>query len=285
MTPTTEFVSYSDYKLHNRLVDEIDYQGLSFRKVAFSNAPTYSLVIPAYNEENRIRPFLEQLRDELSEGWEIIVVCDGNDKTAEIANSFDGRFDVYEYGSKLGKGGAILEGFRKAKGEVIGYVDADGSLDSNEIMKVFNSIERESPVAIASRWVKGSKIAVKQPLHRIILGRIYHYVTFAMLGIRQKDTQCGLKAYRRDVLNEIMQKLTLTNLSIDTAILYHCKLRSYRVIEIPVTWKDIGGSRFKPLRTAIVMLGTLVGLRLAHKVKTNNIRNKLTELYELVSRI
>ena len=243
---------------------------------------TFSLIIPAYNEEKRIGPFLERIKSDLPADWEIIVISDGDDKTADIARSFDNRFKVYEYKNKLGKGGAIIEGFKRSNGDIVGYVDADGALNVTEILKVFHSVNTISPVAIGSRWVKGSRITTKQPFIRIILGRFYHYATFALLGLRQKDTQCGLKAYHISVLKEIIERLTLRNLSIDTAMLYHCKLLNYKIIEVPVIWNDVGGSKFHPVKAAVVMFATLLGLRLSHATKSKKIKQKLVDMHEIL---
>ena len=241
-----------------------------------------SLVIPAYNEESRIMPFLEDISKNLPEKWEIIVVCDGTDRTAEIALSFGDRFTVLEYGHKLGKGGAILEGFYRAKGDIVGYVDADGALGSSDIIKVFSKVDEQNPVAIASRWVKGSNIIEKQTFLRIFLGRVYHYTTFAILGLRQKDTQCGLKAFHKIVNEEVVKRLKLTNLSIDTAFLYHCKLLSFRVAEVPVSWRDVEGSKVRPLKTALVMFATLIGIKMAHSRNAERTRSVISEMYELL---
>lgn len=224
----------------------------------------YSVVIPAYNEEKRIVPFLSEIKSKVPENWEIIIVSDGNDGTADISRSVSAKFEVLECDHKLGKGGAILEGFEQANGQVVGYVDADGALGFDDVVKVFSKVNNDSPVAIASRWVKGSNIEARQTVLRILFGRTYRYLTFAILGIRQKDIQCGLKAYRKDALDEIMKGLILKNLSIDTAMLYHCKLLGFRVQEIPVSWRDIEGSKFRPFKTAFLMFITLIGLRLAH---------------------
>ena len=244
-----------------------------------------SLVIPAYNEESRIMPFLEDISKNLPEKWEIIVVCDGTDRTAEIALSFGDRFTVLEYGHKLGKGGAILEGFYRAKGDIVGYVDADGALGSSDIIKVFSKVDEQNPVAIASRWVRGSDIIERQTFFRIVLGRVYHYATFAILGLREKDTQCGLKAYRKDVIEKVMKRLTLKNLSIDTAILYHCKLLNFRVAEVPVRWCDVDGSKFRPFKTALVMFATLIGIKMAHSRNAERTRTGISEMYELLQNI
>lgn len=242
----------------------------------------FSLVIPAYNEEERIGNLLLSLNMIKDRFHEIVVVCDGNDRTPDIVRAMSSTFKVIEFSNKLGKGGALIEGFKAATGEVIGYVDADGAIGPNDILRVFESVNKDTPVVIASRWLMGSRIVIRQPLIRVILGRIYHYFTFAFLGICQKDTQCGLKAYRREAIYEVLGRLQITNLSIDTAILYHCKLLKYRVLEIPVTWKEVGGSKFSPMKTSLVMLLTLVGLRLAHNSRSRKVKEKLLELHELV---
>ena len=242
----------------------------------------YSLVIPAYNEEKRIGSFLEDLNDRMPRDYEIIIVCDGSDRTADMARSYGDRFRVLQYKHKLGKGGAILEGFKNARGSVIGYADADGSLGISEIVNVFQSVKTSDSVAIASRWVSGSKIVVRQPVLRIILGRLYHYVTFFMLGVKQKDTQCGLKAFGKDAVHEVMKHLTLNNISTDTAMLYHCKLLNYSVVEIPVTWKDVTGSKIHPVKTSLVMFATLLGIRLAHKSKSRRMKAILKKMHRIV---
>ena len=259
---------------------ELRFNPLKYNSSLSSHKKTCSLVVPAYNEEARITPFLEDISENLPNDWEIIIICDGNDRTADIARSFGERFMVIEYDHKLGKGGAILEGFSKAKGEIVGYVDADGALGSYDIMRVFSKVSSQFPVAIASRYVWGSNIIEKQTFLRILLGRLYHYTTFAILGLRHKDTQCGLKAYTKDTINVIRSRMKLTNLSVDTAILYHCKLLNLRVVEVPVRWRNVGGSKFKPFKTAFLMFVTLVGLRMAHSKKAERLKKIFLELHE-----
>ena len=264
---------------------ELRFSPLKYNSSLSSHKKTCSLVIPAYNEEARITPFLEDISENLPKDWEIIIICDGVDRTADIARSFGGRFTVIEYDHKLGKGGAIMAGFSKAKGDIVGYVDADGAMGSSDILRVFDQVDQQNPVAIASRWVSGSKIIKRQLFLRIFLGRLYHYATFAVLGLKQKDTQCGLKAYNKEAIQEVMGRLKLTNLSIDTAILYHCKLLHFKVTEVPVTWSDIEGSKFRPVKTALVMFATLVGLRLAHSKKTKKLSELFSELQEMANDI
>lgn len=245
--------------------------------------PVYSLVIPAYNEEERIVPFLTAVKKNLTDFAEIIIVCDGNDNTSKIAKKIDSRFIVFTFPHRLGKGGAIMEGFKYASGDVIGYVDADGSVSPNEVRKVFEAVTPLNEVSVGSRWVDGSKISIKQPLIRIVLGRLYHYLSFAILGLRTKDTQCGIKAFKSELLAKLSNKVIITNLSFDTAILYHSKKIGSNIIEVPITWQDVGGSKVKPVRTSIVMFLSLVGLRLAHSSKSENLSTLLSTVSRFVN--
>ena len=246
---------------------------------------TVSLVIPAYNEEKRIRPFLEEINTKLPAPWEIIVVCDGNDSTARIASSFGGRIAVLEFSNRLGKGGAILEGLKQASGNIVGYVDADGAISSNDIKRIVAAVEHDSDVAVGSRWVRGSKIVSRQPIIRVILGRLYHYLSFALLGMKIKDTQCGIKAMKASLVKQVLSRVTIKNLSFDTAFLYHCQKLGARISEIPITWKDVDGSKVKPVRTAIVMLLSLVGIKIAHSKRSEKFSGLLESVQQIIEAV
>lgn len=237
----------------------------------------FSLVVPAFNEERRISQFLMTLKDIETEFREIIVVCDGDDKTADIVRITCPQYNVLEFPSRLGKGGAILEGFKAATGGVVGYVDADGAFDSKDILKVFRAVDNNIPVVQGSRWLKDSIIESKQPLIRIFLGRMYHYVSFAVLGMLQKDTQCGLKALRKGVVDELKTRVKVRNFSFDTALIYHCKLMGLKVLELPVKWRDVDGSKVKPFSSAFFMFMTVIALRLIHSEKTSKFKKVFME--------
>lgn len=240
-----------------------------------------SLIIPAYNEEKRIKPFLEELKSKLPLNWEVIIVCDGTDKTAEIARKVDDRFRVLSFDKRLGKGGATKKGFKVAIGEIIGYVDADGSIPWESVQKVFDVVIKGEMVATGSRWMKDSKVIISQPFLRIILGRMYHYFTILFLRVDIKDTQCGLKVFRREVVTRILKNVTISNLSFDTAFLYHTQKAGYRIAEIPITWKDTDGSKISPFKSAFVMFLTLVGIRFAHSKLSKKVLKYLEMNYKL----
>ena len=237
-----------------------------------------SLIIPAYNEEKRIKPFLEDLKTKIPSNWEVIIVCDGTDKTAEIAKKIDDRFRVLSFSKRLGKGGATKKGFLAATGEIIGYVDADGAIPWESIDKVFEVVLKGEKIAVGSRWMKDSKVLIRQPISRVILGRLYHYFTMLFLGVNTKDTQCGLKVYKREVISEVLKDITISNLSFDTAFLYYTKRAGYKVTEVPIIWKDMDGSKISPFKTSIIMLITLIVIRLAYSRFSNKIL-KMLEAY------
>ena len=260
----TEFSPYSIFKPRDNKFEEVKAGPFKNEYIIIDQTYAYSLVIPAYNEEKRIGPFLTELTKGLNRNWEIIVVCDGNDRTADIARSHNGRFKVIESKHRLGKGGAILEGFKASIGDVIGYVDADGAIAVSEILKVFSCISEGCDVAVGSRWLNSSVVVSKQPLIRTVLGRLYHYLTFTFLRLTIKDTQCGIKAFRRSALLEVIPKVTIRNLSFDTSLLYNCKKSGSEIREVPIVWSHKDGSRVNSGKAAVVMFLSLIGIWMAH---------------------
>lgn len=282
MTSATEYMPYSDYNLHDISILGNDEKAISSLKTELNKENTYSVVVPAYNEEKRIRPFLEHLKRELPEDWEVIVICDGNDNTANIVKSIDSRFKVMEFEHRLGKGGAIKAGLSVASGNVLGYVDADGAIPVSEVLKVFGSIDEDIHVAVGSRWVRGSKLEKRQPIMRIILGRLYHYMSFALLGLAIKDTQCGVKAFKSEIVKDKLKGVTLKNLSFDTALLYHCQKSGAKIAELPIVWSDVKGSKIRPIKTALVMFVSLVGIKIANSRKLTLSNNLLEAVRDLI---
>lgn len=240
----------------------------------------YSLVIPAYNEEKRIGPFLDALSSTLPGNWEIIIVCDGKDRTAEIAREILPHQTVIQFPSRLGKGGAILEGFKLAKGDIIGFVDADGAIQPNEIIKVAKEISFQYPCAIGSRWVKSAEISHPEPLFNVIAGRVFHYLTFAILGLEVKDTQCGVKFFRKDLLEEILPRVSIRNRVFDVGILYHVKLFGKLIKEVGIIWSHNSDTKLPILKVIPLMFATIFGLRLRHSSRVLKRKEAFTKVAE-----
>ena len=207
-----------------------------------ANKTKLSLIIPAYNEENIIKNTLEQIIKFLSEKryeWEVIVVDDGShDQTAKIADKFNKKkVEVIRYDINRGKGRALKEGIQKAKGDFIIFSDADLSVPISNIDKFLTTLIKVD-VVIGSRRIPGAKILVHQPLIREALGRGYTWLTKFVTGVSVADFTCGFKGFTKKSAKEIFSKTLISRWAYDSEILFLAKKLRYKVIEIPVEWKN-----------------------------------------------
>ncbi len=230
--------------------------------------PGASIVIPAYNEEGRIGSVLEnytKLPAFSSGNYEIIVVCNGcMDNTSEIVHDFAKRHKNVRqrnFEERLGKGGAIIEGFKIARGDFIGFVDADESTEVGEYVNLINSlIELKADGAIGSRRVKGSVISSRQPLRRRVSSRVFNLLVRAMFGLNFKDTQCGAKIFKKAVIEAVLDKLQTRGFEFDVELLWRMKKEGYTIKELPLKWKHSAEGTFN-LKHAPGMFLSLVKLR------------------------
>lgn len=199
-----------------------------------------SIIIPAYNEESRIKGVVLGLSERMP-GKEILVVCDGVDRTKNIVSDISAEkpnIKVLNFNRRLGKGGAIVEGFRAAIGDRIGFVDADESVSPKDIDDMFNSLSSNSvDGVIASRRLKSSMIVVKQPLKRRVASRLFNIFIKLFFQLPFKDTQCGAKIFKREAIYAIQDELETKGFEIDVEILWRLKNKGYDVVEYPITWK------------------------------------------------
>jgi dolichol-phosphate mannosyltransferase len=220
-----------------------------------------SIIIPAYNEELRISQVIWDLIDEFP-GQEIIVVCDGNDNSDNIVKSFSFRYPnirLLSFGGRLGKGGALIQGFKVAEGEEICFVDADESVSTDDLKGMFHALHDVDGV-IASRRLKGSKILIKQPIKRRLASKAFNIFVKMFFGLPFNDTQCGAKVFKRDAILDILNELKTSGFEIDVEILWRLKNKDYRVVEYPITWSHSVGSKFK-LSHSCAMFCSLIKIR------------------------
>lgn len=216
-----------------------------------------SIIVPAYNEELRIKKVIECLIDEFP-GQEIIVVCDGQDDTPKIiADNPDIRLLIFH--KRLGKGGAIIEGFKASTGDKIGFVDADESVSSKDLKGMFEALGEVDGV-IASRRLFSSKILVEQPFNRRLASKGFNLLVRILFGLPFKDTQCGAKVFMRHAICDIIGELETSGFEIDVEILWKLRNKGYIVIEYPITWSHSLGSKFK-LSNAYAMFVSLIKIR------------------------
>lgn len=225
-----------------------------------------SIVIPAWNEEERLPRTLEKylpMLEARTEPYEIIVVVDGShDRTAEIARSYADRgVRVMEFAHKLGKGGAVLRGLAAAQYDSVGYLDADGPIPPREVTKLVQALEGADCV-VASRWLKESVITVPQSIFRRFYSRLWNFFARSVLLLPLKDTQCGAKFFRREVIHPVLAAVTLTNWAFDVDLLYHVRKGGKTVREVPVTWAHDEDSKLPVHRAVPVMLASLFGVRI-----------------------
>ncbi|OYT72747.1 MAG: glycosyl transferase [Chloracidobacterium sp. CP2_5A] len=217
--------------------------------------PDLSLIIPAYNEAGRIAPTLESVGAYFRSfpgGVEVIVVDDGStDATAAILRDLCPRlasggmdFRVLSNPGNQGKGYSVRHGFLKARGEVALFSDADLSTPLSEMPKLLEPIQRgECDAAISSRDLPDSQINVHQSPLRELAGRAFNRFVRLLTGLRYADTQCGLKAFRREAFAPIFEAQRVMGFAFDVEILYLARKRGARVLEVPVVWNHAEGSK------------------------------------------
>ncbi|MAG52619.1 MAG: glucosyl transferase [Nanoarchaeota archaeon] len=225
-----------------------------------------SIVIPAYNEEKRIgdtlKEYIEFFSDKLKKDYEIFVVLNGcKDNTLDVVKKHDVKFlDIKE---AIGKGGAIIEGFKLVEGDFIGFVDADNATPARAFYDLYDKIKDNDGI-IASRWIKGAKIGSKQPISRRIASRGFNIMIKILFGINLNDTQCGAKLFRKEVVKKVVDKLGITRWAFDIDLLYLMKRNGNKIIEVPTEWAEPGGSQLSVKKTVPEMFLAIGRLRLMY---------------------
>jgi len=230
--------------------------------------PTYSIVIPAYNESARLGATLEKVLAYVhAQGWsaEIIVVNDGSrDNTAEIVRSFAGKdpaLRLVENPGNRGKGYSVQNGMLHARGRVALFSDADLSSPIEEAPKLFDALEKGADVAIGSRWLRAETQTQRQPLHRQLFGRIFNLVLRLTLGLQFADTQCGFKAFKQPAVQAIFPLQKIERWGFDPEILFLARKLKFKVQEVPVAWAHREGTSINPLVDGSRMVMEMLRIR------------------------
>lgn len=230
--------------------------------------PTYSIVIPAYNESARLGTTLSKVlsyvhgQEMLAE---VIVVNDGSrDNTAGIVQDFAARDSIVrlvENPGNRGKGFSVRNGMLSARGRIVLFSDADLSSPIEEAPKLFRALEQGADIAIGSRWLRSETQTQRQPVHRQIFGRIFNLLLRITLGLHFKDTQCGFKAFKRAAVNAIFPLQRIERWGFDPEILFLARKFGFRVQEVPVAWGHSGGTRIHPLIDGSRMFQEMLHIR------------------------
>ncbi len=244
---------------------------------SFSNCnPRVVLVIPCFRESGRIRDFLFSLCEEIkTQNLPVAVrlVDDGSgEKEAafldSVANSARASFPFVEepllLEKNLGKGGAIYAGWAQCgDARWLAFADADGAVCAQEICRVLGIVLREEEQAdawIASRVKMLGKV-VDRSLKRHIFGRVYATMAAGLTGLDVYDSQCGFKVVKKEAFAKIRHKMEDYRFGFDMELLAFLSEADAKILEVPVNWRDIPGSKVHLLRDGFRMFRSLLSLR------------------------
>lgn len=231
-----------------------------------SKEPQLSIVIPAYNEAERLPVFLPaviEYAQRYSPPAEIVVVDDGSaDETSYYVRNLTNQFPFIRLlvqPVNKGKGAAVRRGMLEARGSYILFADADGATPIGEASKLLEEAKKGGDVVIASRQLVDSESS--RSLFRGLLGAVFYRLTnlLAVPGIA--DTQCGFKLMPRAIARDLFAMLKEDGWAFDVELLYLSQKRGLTIVEVPVTWTAIEGSKVHPVRDAVRMFWALMRIR------------------------
>ncbi len=233
--------------------------------------PLTSIIMPAYRLSRLITYSIEAVENVLSTNnyrYEVIVVDDGSpDDTHEHALKASGNpyVKIYRLPRNIGKGFALIYGFRRSRGDIVIFFDGDLDIDPRQIPLLINTLENNSAdIAITSKWHPQSE-TIATPLRKF-LSRSFYALTRLLLGLNVSDTQTGAKAFKREVLEDIVPRLTVKRYAFDVELLTAATARGYKIVEVPAPWKIKLKSRFR-VREIVRMFIDLLAVTYRHRVK------------------
>lgn len=231
--------------------------------------PFLSIVVPAFNEGARIGRALESIRSYVgakSFAIELIVVDDGSrDETpgllAACARDFP-ALRVLRNERNRGKGYTVRRGVLTAQGTFVAFADADLSAPIEEVDQLLRALESAgADAAVGSRALKRELIGVHQPWFREFGGRLFNLLVRLITGLKVRDTQCGLKLFRRAVTRRAFEQQRVEGFGFDPELLFLIERLGGKVVEVPVRWNDNPATKVHFLRDATRMAVELVLLR------------------------
>jgi dolichyl-phosphate beta-glucosyltransferase len=227
-----------------------------------------SLVVPAYNEAERLPPSLARMREHLDAGgeeYEVIVVDDGSSDgttaTVERAAESWPQLRVLTLERNQGKGAATRAGMLSARGEHRAFSDADLSTPLEELPRLRFHLDGDCQVAIASR-AGDAQIEVHQALRRELMGKTYNKLLQLLVLPGIRDSQCGFKVFTATAAEACFGPLQTQRFGFDAEVLLRARRHGWRIAEVPVRWRHVEASRVHPIRDASRMLFDLILLRL-----------------------
>jgi dolichyl-phosphate beta-glucosyltransferase len=231
--------------------------------------PRHSIVIPAYNESERLGPTLDRVlafvRQQVRNA-EIVVVNDGStDQTSDLVRNYaeqsGGIIRLLENSENRGKGYSVRSGVLNSAGDIVLFTDADLSAPIEEAVKLIDALNSGADIAIGSRWARSELQTRRQSLARQLLGRMFNGLLQVLLSLKFKDTPCGFKAFRGEAARALFPLQRIEGWGFDAEILFLAKKSGFKVAEIPVVWGHDTRTRIKPLVDGWRMLAEMLRIR------------------------
>jgi glycosyltransferase involved in cell wall biosynthesis len=218
-----------------------------------------SVVLPAYNEANKLETAVTETAkalEEFARSYEIIIAEDGStDGTDKVAAALSGRYSFVKHlhGEKrLGRGAALKNAFKQSNGEILVYMDVDLATSIEQLRSLVKAVEEEEfDFATGSRLLSESK--VERSRMRNITSKSYNFLVRAMLGSKVKDHQCGFKAFKREALLQLLDEVAACHWFWDTELLVRAARKGYAIKEIPVDWKSPRETKVRLLKDSFSM--------------------------------
>lgn len=227
-----------------------------------------SIVIPCYNEEQRLPRTIEQIHrylDGKNASYEVVLVDDGSaDGTRLIMDAAAERHSAVRVEAlprNRGKGRALAVGVQAASGDEILLTDADLSTPIEELDKLQAALNNGAGVAIGSRALRASRVEISQPIYRVLMGKAFNLIVQAVLLPGIWDTQCGFKLFRAEVAHKVFAGLTTDGFGYDPEVLFRARRQGVKIVEVPVVWRNSAPTTVSPIRSSLDMLKHVLRVR------------------------
>ena len=251
------------------------------RQVLSSDTKKFSIIIPAYNEEKRIKPVLEDIVDYITQNdldWEIILAIDGNDGTEELVTNFLPSYNnirIVKASGRSGKGGSIKRSLKFVKSDFVILMDADNSIPFSTMVMNLHLVD-EFDCIIFSRYAASMN---EIPIIRRLISRGFNWLLRISLDLNIKDTQSGYKIMKTAPFKKAMNMVSITNAFFDVALIYHMMRENLNVTEVDVNYNHRDGSKFNPLGLVIGLGTSLLAFRIRYSRFYRCIPKDLIQLY------
>jgi glycosyltransferase involved in cell wall biosynthesis len=230
------------------------------------------IAVPVYNEQAVLAESITRLHSFLSAefpfSWRLVIVDNASaDRTGEIAQELAARLHGLSYMrlEQKGRGRALRTAWASSDASVVAYMDVDLSTDLRALAPlVAPLLAGHSEASIGSRLARGSRVV--RGIKRELISRCYNRLLHVTLNAHFTDAQCGFKAFRRDVVVELLEQVQDQGWFFDTELLMLCQRRGLRIHEVPVDWVDDPDTRVKIASTAVADLRGVLRLMIHRRL-------------------